>query len=58
MITTEGLQKTSNVQTYYGLSTDPKPVEGVSNGSAFVEMDTGKVYFYNEAGTEWLEWGA
>lgn len=47
------------ISTYYGLSTDtPKPTEGVGNGSAFIEMDTGKIYFYDLANTTWLEWGA
>lgn len=42
--------------TYYGLSTDTKPK--ATNGSAFVEMNTGKIYFYNAAGGAWVEWGA
>ena len=45
--------------TYYGLSTDgSKPTEGVNNGAAFMEMDTGKLYFFNKAGSVWIEWGA
>ena len=47
------------ISTYYGLSTDtPKPTEGVGNGSAFIEMDTSKVYFFDVDSTTWLEWGA
>lgn len=47
------------ISTYYGLSTDiPKPTEGVGNGSAFIEMDTSKVYFFDAGNAEWLEWGA
>lgn len=46
------------VSTYYGLSTDTKPTEGVGNGSALIEMDTGKLYFYDAANGEWLELGA
>lgn len=42
-------------QTYYGLSTDIKPTTGVGNGSCFIEMDTGKVYFFNAAGNAWVE---
>ena len=42
-------------QTYYGLSTDSKPTSGVGNGSCFIEMDTGKVYFFNAAGNAWIE---
>ena len=45
--------------TYAGLSTDSKP-EISENGSAFIEMDTGKLYFYDasEGGSGWIEWGA
>lgn len=44
--------------TYCGLSTDtPKPTEGVANGSAFIEMDTSKLYFFNAANATWREWG-
>lgn len=42
---------------YYGLSTDDKPTTGVGNGSCFIEMDTSKIYFYDENGSQWLEWG-
>ncbi len=57
----------NEVPTYYGLSTDTKPVNSdgsggtpvnvVQNGSAFIEMDTGKIYFY-DASSGWIEWGA
>ena len=46
------------VSTYFGLSTDtPKPTEGVANGSAFIEMDTNKLYFFDVANATWREWG-
>ena len=45
----------TNNQTYYGLSTDSKPTTGVGNGSCFIEMNTGKVYFFNAAGNAWVE---
>ncbi len=35
--------------TYYGLSTDSKPTTGVGNGSCFIEMDSGKVCFFDAA---------
>lgn len=41
---------------YYGLSTDQKPTEGIANGSVFIEMDTGKIYFYDLENTTWREW--
>lgn len=49
------------VNTYEmaGLSMDSKPVTAdVGNGSSFIEMDTSKVYFYDEANSQWREWGA
>ncbi len=39
------------------LSTDTKPTAGFLNGRCLFEMVTGKVYFYDEAGTQWLEFG-
>lgn len=42
-----------------GLSTDEKPTEvsgkKVDNGSMFIEMDTGKVYFYDLENEQWKE---
>lgn len=42
-------------QTYYGISTDSKPTEGIGNGSCFIEMDTGKGYFFDAENGEWHE---
>ena len=47
---------TNGVQ-YYGLSTDSKPTDA-PNGAAFLEMNTGKVYFYDATNSTWIEWGA
>ena len=59
MVTGGGMDARSNVQTLYGLSTDlTKPTDGIGNGWAFVEMDTGKLYFYDAEGAQWIEWGA
>ena len=46
------------ISIYYGLSTDTKPTDGVGNGSAFLEMDTSKVYFFDAENSDWWEWGA
>jgi len=44
--------------SYFGLSTDdPKPIDGVLNGMTFIEMDTGKIYFFDEDNGTWCEWG-
>lgn len=40
---------------FRGLSTDPKPVTDVINGSSFIEIDTGKVYLFDADGGTWNE---
>lgn len=39
----------------YCLSTDVKPNNLIANGSILCEVDTGKVYFFNETSGEWVE---
>lgn len=39
---------------FFGLSTDQKPTNAV-NADIFYEMDTAKMYLYNEAGKTWIE---
>ena len=41
----------------YGLSTDTKPVADVPNGSAFIEIDTGKVFIFNGTANTWRQIG-
>ena len=48
----------SESTTMFGLHTDTKPTTGVVNGSAFIEMDTSTIYFFDAAGNQWIEWGA
>ena len=42
-----------------GLSTDTKPTEvagkKVDNGSLFIEIDTGKIFFYDLENEQWKE---
>lgn len=42
-----------------GLSGDNKPTEvsgkSIGNGSAFIEIDTGKIYFYDAENEQWKE---
>lgn len=40
---------------FYGLSTDTKPTKDVRNGSVFYEMDTVKVFMFDEQNKTWLE---
>lgn len=37
------------------LHDDVKPTEGIANGSICIEMDTGKIYMFNETGSAWVE---
>ena len=42
---------------YAGLSTDTKPTqETMQGGSEFVEMDTAKLYLWDDENGVWLEW--
>ena len=41
-----------------GLSSDTKPTGlDIGNGWMFIEMDTSKIYFFDKANSEWLEFG-
>ena len=40
---------------YAGLHTDSKPTDGIATGSVFIEVDTGKVFFFNSEGSAWIE---
>jgi hypothetical protein len=42
----------------YGTSSDSKPTTGIVMGSVFVEVDTGKVFLFNEDSSAWVEMGA
>jgi hypothetical protein len=37
---------------FRGLSTDSKPIEKATNGSSFIEIDTGKVFLFDAANTD------
>ena len=39
------------------LSTDTKPQLNIANGSQMIEMDTSKIYFFDESSGQWLEFG-
>lgn len=40
---------------FRGLSSDKKPIGGVGNGSIFLEIDTCRVFCFNEASSTWVE---
>lgn len=56
---------TNNKAKYFGdnkilieascLSGDSKPTTGIANGSLCLEMDTGDIYAFNEAGQAWVK---
>lgn len=41
-------------ETFYGLSTDSKPTT-TGNGSCYIEIDTGKKYYFDAEGSAWNE---
>lgn len=40
---------------FAGLSTDTPPVEGIAVNSLFLELDSGKMYYFD--GSDWQEVG-
>ena len=57
---TMGGRYNTSIMELVGLSTDDKPIEdfkgnSVSNGSYFYEMDTKKLYQFDEENKVWLE---
>ena len=44
------------VDYFRGLSTDSKPTN-VGNGAEFLEIDTGDIYYFNEAASTWVKGG-
>lgn len=41
---------------FNGLSSDEKPINStIGNGALFLEMDTGKVFVFDEENQEWIE---
>jgi len=56
--------KTNNIRTENGVekkeielrgkSTDPKPTEGIENGTVFIEIDTETIYFFDADVKDWI----
>ena len=58
MFTTIKAHYTGNEKSYIEgacLSGDSKPTDGIANGSIIIEIDTGKIYMFNETGSAWAE---
>ena len=53
----ELISTNGRISNFMGLSTEAKPTEGLATGSLFIELDTGTVYYFNEASTTWAIFG-
>lgn len=51
----DGVVTVRALETIFCLYSDTKPTENIANGSIAVEIDTGKVFFFNEEGGAWVE---
>ena len=49
------INSTGGYCEFAGLSTDSKPTDGIATGSVFIEVDTGKVFFFNATASTWVE---
>ena len=47
-----------NIDEIYVNSSDSKPTSSLCNGSICIEVDTGKIFLFNEATSGWVEHGA
>lgn len=52
-VTEEGQAKF--IAELFGTSNDDKPTSGYCNGTTFLEVDTGKIYLFNEDTSSWVE---
>lgn len=41
-------------QELFGLSSDTKPTDHIATGSSFWEVDTQKLYMFNETSNSWV----
>lgn len=48
------VSNTNMAMHYRGLSTDTKP-SSAPNGSDFLEMDTGKMWYFDDDGGDWVD---
>lgn len=49
-----GRTETSHIE-FVGNSTDNKPIDGIVNGSIFIEIDTQNSYMFNEENSTWVK---
>ena len=48
-------ENNKQIANLFGTSSDSKPTTGYANGSTFLEVDTGKIYLFNESTSSWVE---
>ena len=49
------VSNTNMAMHYRGLADDTKPTDGIPNGSDFLEMDTGKTWYYDADSGDWVD---
>lgn len=49
------IENNKRIANLFGTSDDTKPTTGFANGATFLEVDTGKIYLFNEDASEWVE---
>lgn len=50
-----GGQNNTKATELYGLAKDVKPIKEIPNASTFYEMDTKKIFLFDEENKRWLE---
>lgn len=48
-------ENNKQIANLFGTSNDSKPTTGYANGATFLEVDTGKIFLFNEDTSTWVE---
>lgn len=49
------VSNTNMAMHYRGMAADSKPTDGIPNGSDFLEMDTGKTWYFDADSGDWVD---
>ena len=49
------IESNKRIANLFGTSEDTKPTEGYCNGTIFMEVDTGKIFLFDESTSTWTQ---
>ena len=51
------IENNKRIANLFGTSEDTKPTDGYANGTIFMEVDTGKIFLFDEDASAWTQLG-